>query len=106
MNVAVLTVPAMAAAQFQKPAGTGLPENTLSAIVQNAMYWLLWLVGIAGVIAFVFAGLLYLTAAGDETRISKAKSAMLYSIIGIVVALSGLVALQFAQGLIGGEQRF
>jgi hypothetical protein len=43
---------------------------------------------------------------GDETRMNKAKNAMLYSIIGIVVALAGLIALNFAQSLLGGEAKF
>ena len=105
-NIALLAMPTLAGAQLSKPVGTGLPESSLSAIVQNVMYWLLWLVGIVGVIGFAIAGLLYLTAAGDETRIGRAKNAMLYSIIGIIVALAGLVALNFAQGLLGGEKKF
>jgi hypothetical protein len=106
INVAFLTIPALAAAQFEAPTGTNLPESTLSDIVQNVMYWLLWLVGIVGVIGFAIAGLLYLTATGDETRIARAKSAMLFSIIGIIVALAGLIALNFAQGLLGGATKF
>ena len=106
MNVALLTVPALASAQLTKPTGTGLPESTLSTIVQNVMYWLLWLVGIVGVIGFAIAGLLYLTATGDETRLNRAKSAMLYSIIGIIVALAGLIAINFAYGLLGGAKKF
>ena len=45
------------------------------------MNWLLALIGIFGVIGFAIAGILYLTAAGDEDRINKAKSAMMYAII-------------------------
>jgi hypothetical protein len=55
------------------------------------MNWLLGLVGVIGVIGFAIAGILYLTAAGDETRMGTAKKAMTYSIIGVIIALAGLV---------------
>ena len=101
-----LAMPVLASAQFTTPAGTGLPVNSVFGIIANIMYWLLAIVGIIGVIGFAIAGILYLTAAGDETRIETAKKAMLFSIIGVVVALAGLVALQFASGILGGQSRF
>lgn len=103
-----LAIPAMAFAQFTQPGGTGLPgsNSTVFGIITNIMNWLLAIVGIVGVIGFAIAGLLYLTAAGDEGRIDTAKRAMLFSIIGVVVALAGLVALNFAQGLLGQTTKF
>lgn len=98
--------PALAMAQYSPPGGTGLPASNLYEIISNIMYWLLMVVGIVGVIGFAIAGLLYLTAAGDETRIGTAKNAMMYSIIGVIVALAGLVALQFAKGLLGAQSQF
>lgn len=101
---AALLLPAIAGAQFKAPSTgeTGLPSNSIYNILSNGMKWLLGLVGIVGVIGFAIAGIMYLTAAGDEDRIKTAKSAMIYSIIGVVVALVGLVALGAASGLLGG----
>lgn len=103
--VLILTAPVVASAQLGTPTGTNLPESTVSEIIIAVMDWLLYIVGFLGVIGFAIAGILYLTAAGDDDRISKAKNAMLYSIIGIIVAIAGLVVLQFAQNLLGGENR-
>ena len=102
---ATLIFPAMTAmaASYSQPAGTGLPDGALFNIITNIMNWLLGLVGVIGVIGFAIAGILYLTAAGDETRMGTAKNAMLYSIIGVLVALAGIVALKFAGGLLGGS---
>lgn len=99
-----LLLPAIAGAQFKQPSTgeTGLPSNSIYNILSNGMKWLLGLVGIIGVIGFAIAGIMYLTAAGDEERSKTAKSAMLYSIIGVIVALVGLVALGAASGLLGG----
>ena len=103
ISVAVLTAPGLALAQFSNPTGTGLPEGSIMSIVKSIMNWLLILVGILGVIGFAIAGILYLTAAGDEDRIKTAKSAMMYSIIGVIVALLGLVILKAAAGMLGGS---
>ncbi len=97
---AMLALPITASAQFAPPIATGLPVNSVFEIISNVMYWILALVGIIGVIGFAIAGIMYLTAAGNEERIATAKNAMLYSIIGVIVALAGLVALQFASGLL------
>ena len=106
ISSAALMMPALASAQLSTPSGTGLPSSSVFGIVSNIMYWLLAVVGIVGVIGFAISGLLYLTAAGDDDKIGKAKSAMLYSIIGVIVALAGLVALQFAKGLLGAQSQF
>lgn len=90
---------------FQKPQ-TGLPEASLFNIINNIMKWLLIVVGIAGVIGFAIAGILYLTAAGDDAQIKKAKTAMTASITGVIVALAGMVALNAAQGLLGAQNKF
>lgn len=105
-TVAALTMPALALAQFAPggPSGTNLPSGSITGIVTSIMNWLLALVGILGVIGFAIAGILYLTAAGDEDRISTAKSAMMYSIIGVIVALLGLVIIKAAATMLGGSQ--
>ncbi len=47
------------------------------------------------VIAFLVAGFFYITAAGDPNKVARANKMVLYSIIGVVVALlsGGMVAL-------------
>lgn len=94
--------PLAALAQFTTPGGTGLPSGGIVQILTNGMNWLLIIVGILGVVGFVIAGILYLTAAGDDDQISKAKRAMIYSIVGVLVALIGVVIIQAVQGLLGG----
>lgn len=71
----------------------GLPSASIYSIVENFLYWLLGIFGIVGIIGFIISGILYLTAAGNETQAEKAKKAMTYSIIGIIVGLSGLVVI-------------
>lgn len=78
-----------------------LSDNTVFDLVTNVMNWLLGLIGVLAVIAFVISGILYLTAAGDEGQIEKAKSVMMYAIIGLIVALIGLIVVNAVGGLTG-----
>jgi hypothetical protein len=107
-SVLALTLPVVVGAYgtFDPTAGggTGLPQSSLMGIITNIMKWLLTAIGIFGVIGFAIAGILYLTAAGDEKRIETAKSAMMYSIVGVIVALVGIVALNAASSMLGGSQ--
>ncbi len=110
----VLSVPMIVGAQtttstsgFAVPT-TGLPgegssgSSSLISIATGIMNWLLVVVGILGVVGFVIAGIIYLTAAGDDTQIEKGKNAMVYSIVGVIVALMGVVIINAVQKMLGG----
>lgn len=76
---------------------TGLPDagpGGIRAILANLLNWLLGIIGIIAVIAFAISGLQYLISAGDETKMGTAKKAMFYSIIGVIIALSGFVVVK------------
>ncbi|MFC1644417.1 hypothetical protein ACFL08_00145 [Patescibacteria group bacterium] len=98
----VIVAPVMASA-YDAPSGVDLPKGSIFGIIEQIMQWLLGLVGLFGVIGFAIAGILYLTAAGDETRIDTAKRAMVWSIVGVVVALLGVVIIQAVNSMLGGE---
>jgi len=72
-------------------ASVGLPGGHIYDIISYLMKWLLGIFGFVAIIGFVISGIQYLTAAGDEEQQKKAKKAMYYSIIGVIVGLSGLV---------------
>jgi uncharacterized membrane protein len=103
-----MTFPAVAFGAFDPNVGgtTGLPKSSLMDIISNIMQWMLTAIGIAGVIGFVIAGLLYLTAAGDEKKITTAKQAMIASVTGVIVAIAGVVALNVAKSMLSGNQNF
>ena len=106
VSVAVLTAPALAMAQFTPPSDSGLSQAPIMDIIRNFMRWLLIIVGVLGVIGFAIAGILYLTSAGDEDRIKTAKNAMIYSIVGVIVALLGLVVMNAAYRMLGAQSGF
>jgi len=92
---ALALAPALASAQGWNAANgtnnTNLSNVTIGTQLNTVLLWLLAIVGVLGVIGFVVAGIMYVTAAGDDDQVSKAKSVMMYSIIGVIVALIGYI---------------
>ncbi len=79
------------------PPGVGT-SLTLIEIATNVLNFLLSVVGIVALIMLVVGAFMYLTAAGDESRIDTGKSIVKYSIIGITVALVALVLVRQVAG--------
>ena len=84
------------------PTDTGLSSATVTQVLLTFMNWLLGLLGLFGIIAFVISGIQYLVSAGDDDTISTAKRNMKYSIIGVMVALSGFIIIQAVDTLLKG----
>lgn len=84
------------------PGGTGLSNAPVYEILYKLVWWLLAIVGFIGIIAFTISGMQYLLSAGSEKMIETAKHNMTYSIIGMVVALSGLVVIFFIHEMLSG----
>ncbi len=84
------------------PTDTGLSSATVTQVLLTFMNWLLGLLGLFGIIAFVISGIQYLVSAGDDDTISIAKRNMKYSIIGVMVALSGFIIIKAVDTLLKG----
>lgn len=80
----------------------GLPGGSIFGIVASIVNWLLALFGILGILGFIISGIMYLLSAGDDDMVKKAKAGLKYSIIGIIVGLSGFIIMQAISGLLSG----
>ena len=65
--------------------------------------WFGIFVFIVAVMTMLYAGLLFMTGGGSEERITKAKSVLIWGLIGIAVALFATGAVAFVQSIIGGD---
>jgi hypothetical protein len=83
----------------------GLPEGSIMGIVSNLLFWLLSMFALAGIIGFVLSGIFYLISAGEEDMITKAKDGMKWSIVGVIVGLSGFVIMQAVSAMLDGTTR-
>ena len=75
----------------------------LPAVVVSIINGVIGVVSIVAVIAIVYAGINYITSAGDAAKIEKAKRTILYALIGLVVCALSFAIVNFAiTNIIGG----
>lgn len=69
-------------------------ELSVSAFIGNIIRTILAATGIVFLVITVYAGVLYMTAAGEEAKIKKAKGMLTSSVIGLVIIV-GAYAITF-----------
>ena len=65
-------------------APSNVPTDIRGAIM-NVTNWILGFVAIIATLIVIYGGVLYLTAAGNEEAVEKAKKTISYGIIGVVI---------------------
>ncbi|OGZ69451.1 MAG: hypothetical protein A3D44_03445 [Candidatus Staskawiczbacteria bacterium RIFCSPHIGHO2_02_FULL_42_22] len=88
VSAALLTLPLVTLADID-PGPAPSPNPGLAVVdIINKVLNFIWpiFVGFA-VIMFVVAGFLFLTAAGEATKVASARQAILWGIIGVVVGI-------------------
>jgi len=102
---AFFAVPFLAGAQFDPLRGQGdanLASTSVYEIISTIMKWLLLILTVLAVIGFIISGITFITAGGSD-RAESAKKWLVYSIIGIVVALIGYIILNLVDTLLKGN---
>ena len=79
--------------------GGGAP--TLGGTIHTIINILLYLLGAIAVVMIVIGGIRYTTSGGDSGSISSAKNTILYSVIGLVVAILAYAIVNFVVASFG-----
>lgn len=74
---------------------------TIPFLVMRLINFILSGIGAVAVLMLVYAGIMYMTSAGNEKRTKDAKQTILYTILGLAVVFLALVIVQFTIRLIG-----
>lgn len=90
------------------PQNTGLPNppGGFATILEGLVKWLLLVFGFLALISFIISGIMYLMAGGDDKTAEKAKKQMQWSIIGVIVGLSGFIVINAVTKWLGGSVNF
>jgi hypothetical protein len=64
-----------------------LSTSDFNKLVGNTLQWVLSVAGSVALIMLIFGGITYITAAGDEQRITTAKRTITWAILGLTVVL-------------------
>jgi uncharacterized membrane protein YwzB len=76
--------------------GIGGDSTTdLPTLIGNIIAVLLSVLGIVFVVLVVYAGFLYLTAAGDDSKVKKAKELLTQSVIGLIIIIAAYAIASF-----------
>lgn len=77
-----------------------LPKVDFSKAASNTLRAAFMIVGLLSVIFIALGGFKYVTSAGDPQGTQKAKNTILYALVGLVVAISANVLINFVMSRI------
>ncbi len=85
----VLAIAAIAATTFPflVSAQVITSVSQVQTVATNIYTWLLWFFWLITAGFIIWAAMLYVTARGDEEKVKKAKTVLIYAIVAIVVAI-------------------
>jgi type IV secretory pathway VirB2 component (pilin) len=99
----IIIVPISAHAQLHVPTNSyGLATKTnISNLIVSIINWFLSFLSALAVLMIVVSGIMYLTSGGDQQRIDTAKKWLVYSIVGLVIALLSFVIVYSVSTIFG-----
>ncbi len=73
------------------PGGSGSPGcvNSFPTLITTITTYIFTLIAGLAVIMFMWAGILFVTSAGSEQKITSAKRALFWAVVGTAIALAG-----------------
>jgi len=78
--------------------GSSCGNKDLTVIFSGIANTLIFLVGAVSVIMIILGGLRYVTSNGDAKQAEAGKNTILYSVIGIIVAIAAYAIVRFVAG--------
>ncbi len=75
--------------------GSGATTVDAGTIIRNIVNLLLFVIGAVSVVMIVIGGLKYTTSNGDASAVKSAKDTIMYSVVGVVIALLAYAIVNF-----------
>ncbi|MDZ7798819.1 MAG: pilin [Patescibacteria group bacterium] len=102
-SVLLLALPVTALAQTSYSIGdiggeVGLGTADLRDTVVNIIQWVLGILALVAVVMIIIGGFQWMTAAGNEERIEKAKKVISAAVIGLIIVLLAWAIVIFVAG--------
>ena len=77
------------------PLGNQNNTNNIQTLIGTIIKAVLGVVGSLALVMFIYGGLLWMTAAGNEERITKAKQILIAALIGLIIIIMAWGLTQF-----------
>lgn len=81
--------------------GPGTQVTDANTAWQELLNTAYFIAGIVAVLVIVVAGIYYTTSSGDTSQIQRAKNAILYAVIGLIIIIMAFTITQFVIGQTG-----
>ena len=78
--------------------GTEVKDKDVTKTLKNGINLAIGVIGFIAVVIIIYGGFMYTTSAGDSNKVTKAKNAIMYGIIGLVVAMLAFAIVNFVIG--------
>lgn len=82
---------------------TNMPTNSAVEILGGVLSGVYFIVGAMAVIIIILAGFSFASASYDPAKVAKAKNAILYSVVGLIVVIIAFFITQFIVGKMTGK---
>lgn len=96
---------AQSASFFDNPQGGTAPsaaaQGTLGQNVTLIINYFLGILGLVAVAMLIYAGVLMVTASGNDEQVGKARNIITYAVIGIVIILLSYTIVTFVTSALG-----
>ena len=80
---------------------SSVSQQSVGTLVKNVINILLWAIGIIAVVMIIIGGIRYATSNGDSNSVSAAKNTILYSVVGLVIAIFAYAIVNFVVDQVG-----
>lgn len=101
--MALLITPSLALAQPSYQTQSITNYSDVIRVINTVGNWMLGILLALAAIFIIYAAFLFLTAAGDETKVKEAKNVIIYAIVAIVVGILAWGITQVVQTLLAGR---
>ena len=104
ITLCLTLLPFLALAQVGQVPGPIITSPVqIAQLVQKVLNFVASIVLVIALIMLLYAAILYLTAGSSETIHTKAKSVLIYAIVGIAVAVLAFSVIPFVQTVLQGQ---
>lgn len=95
-----LAAPVMAQSIDPIDPETSFTKGQLTDTLESLAQWLLGIIGVIAVIMILYGAFLYITASGNDESVAKAKSVIIYGLIGVLVAVLSFAIVSFVASFV------
>ncbi len=86
--------------EIAQKARTSFTIDNLIALIETIASWVLVIIGLIGVVFLLYGAFMYITSGGSDEKVASAKKIIIYSLIGIAVAILAFAIVSFVASII------